>query len=186
MVVRLCVVGTIAISAGAVRVETASGHGPCGCLNPTYGPAGTTVLAASPAYKVVFNPDRTDLAIGPESLWRDHRPGVAPTVIFRVTYRYSDLPLTGPVEFQVPTAAPGRYVVSIYDGSEGGAHYTWEYFRVTERSAEAQATRAPGASPPPAAEGTEVSLPATVLIGLSALLVGLFTASLVARRRPPP
>lgn len=141
------------------------------------------VSAASPTYKVVFNPDRTDLAIGPKPLWRDHRRGVAPTVVFRTTYRYSDLPLTGPVEFQVPAAPPGRYLVSVYDGSEGGAHYTWEYFRVTERQAEAPATRAPAPSPPPTAEATGVSLLAAVLVGVSALLVGLLLGGLVTRRR---
>jgi hypothetical protein len=171
--VSLCVVGAVAVCAGGLPVEPASGHGPCGCLTPASGPAGTTVSAAVGAYKVVFNPDRTDLGIGPRSLWADHRPGLAPTVVFRSTYRYADLPLAGPVEFQVPAAAPGRYLVGIYDGSEGGAHYTWEYFRVTGRGGEA----------PPTAEATGHSMPTTVLVGLTALLAGLFVGSKAARRR---
>jgi hypothetical protein len=137
------------------------------------------VSAESPAYKVVFNPDRTDLGIGPKSLWRDHRPGVAPTVVFRTTYRYSDLPLTGPVEFEIPTAPPGRYLVSIYDGSEGGAHYTWEYFRVIEREREAPASRPP--APAPAAKATGVSSLTAAIVGVTALLAGLFLGGLAAR-----
>jgi hypothetical protein len=181
-VVLLCVVGTIATSAGAPAVETASGHGPCGCLTPASGPAGTTVSASSPAYKVVFNPDRTDLAIGPRLLWRDHRPAFAPTVVFRTTYRYSDLPPTGPVDFQVPAAPPGRYLVSIYDGSEGGSHYTWEYFRVTERRVGPPATRASATSPPATAEAPGPSLLASVIVGVAALLVGLVLGAGGARR----
>ena len=138
------------------------------------------------AYKVVFNPDRTDLAIGPTSLWRAQRPGIAPTVVFRTTYRYSDLPLTDPVEFQIPTAPPGRYLVSVYDGSEGGAQYTWEYSRVTERRAEALATPAPAQSLTPPAEATGVSSLATVLVGVSALSVGLLLGGLIMGRRREP
>ena len=132
------------------------------------------MTAAYPGYKVVFNPDRTDLGIGPRSLWRDHRPGLAPTVVFRTTYRYADLPLRDPVEFRVPDAPPGRYLVSIYDGSEGGAHDTWETFRVTERQTQA--------SPPRTSERAEVSVLATVLVGVSALLAGLLLGVPASRR----
>jgi hypothetical protein len=173
----------LVIAARPIGAEPASAHGPCGCLTPASGPAGTTVSAASAAYKVVFNPDRTDLGIGPKSLWRDHRPDVAPTVVFRTTYAYSDLPLTGPVEFQIPTTPRGRYLVSIYDGSEGGAHYTWDYFRVTERQREAPATRRPAPSPPPTAEASGVSSLTTVIVGVTALLTGLMLGVLAERRR---
>jgi hypothetical protein len=147
------------------------------------------VTAASPGYKVVFNPDRTDLLIGPKSLWRDHRPGIAPTVVFRKAYRYADLPLRGPVEFQVPEAPPGRYLVSVYDGSEGGVHYTWETFRVTE-PAQAIAGHAPAPSSLRTSAAAGVSVLAAVLVGASALLVGLLLGGLAAgrrrRRAPPP
>ena len=166
--------------------EAAFAHGPCGCLTPASGPPGTTVTAAAAAYKVVFNPDRTDLPIT-QSLWREHRPGVAPSVVLRKTYSYSDLPLTGPVEFRVPAAPPGRYLVSIYDGSEGGAHYTWEYFRVTGRQAQAAPPGPADPAPPATAETTRVPLPAAVLAGVAALLAGLLLGGLAARRwRGPP
>src|SRR5918995_1833628 len=87
----------VAIAAAALGAEPVHAHGPCGCLAPASGPAGSTVSVAGPAYKIVFNPDRTDLGIGPRSLWREHRRGLAPTVVLRRTYRYSDLPLQGPV-----------------------------------------------------------------------------------------
>jgi hypothetical protein len=35
------------------------------------------------------------------------------------------------VEFTVPDVPPGTYPVVIYDGSESGGHYTWDFFRVT-------------------------------------------------------
>jgi hypothetical protein len=179
----LLIVVTVFVACGcSIALAPAWGHGPCDCLTPASGPAGTAVSAAAGAYKVVFNPDRTDLAIGPKALWRDHRPDVAPIVVFRTTYRYSDLPLGAPVDFRVPKVSPGRYLVSIYDGSEGGAHYTWEYFRVTEGRADAPATRAPASSPASTAEGAGISSLATVLVGVSCLLVGLFLGLFVLRR----
>ena len=129
---------------------------------------------------MVFNPDRTDLGIGPKSLWEAHRRGVVPTVVFRSPYKYSDLPLRGPVEFRVPVAPPGRYLVSIYDGGEGGSHYTWEYFRVKER-------RTPTAARRPARrwgdEATGVSSLTVVAVGLTAFVAGLSVGWLARARR---
>ena len=173
---------SLVLAAHASGDEPVLAHGPCGCLTPASGPPGTTVSSAYPAYKVVFNPDRTDLSIGPESLWQEHRSGVAPAVVFRKTYRYSDLPLTGPVEFRVPTASPGRYLLSIYDGSERGAHYTWEYFRVSDAQAEAPASRPSAADPAVTDQSTGVSLLAAVIVGVAALLVGLLLGGLAAGR----
>ncbi len=65
------------LAAVAAVPAMALAHGPCGCLEPASGPPGTRVRTAYPIYKVIFNPDRTDLAIGPESLWRRHRGGAA-------------------------------------------------------------------------------------------------------------
>lgn len=132
---------------------------------------------------MVFNPDRTDLGIGPKSLWEAHRLGVVPTVVFRSPYKYSDLPLRGPVEFRVPVAPPGRYLVSIYDGSEGGSHYTWEYFRVNER-------QTPTGSPPGSGlsnEATGVSFLTVVAVSLTAFVSGLSVGWLArAKRRRSP
>ncbi len=38
------------------------------------------------------------------------------------------------MRFRVPDVSPGRYEVKIYDGSEEGQHYTWDFFRVTPKS----------------------------------------------------
>ncbi len=38
------------------------------------------------------------------------------------------------MQFQVPDVPPGRYEVKIYDGSEEGQHYTWDFIRVTAKS----------------------------------------------------
>ena len=129
---------------------------------------------------MVFNPDRTDLGIGPKSLWEAHRPGVVPTVVFRSPYKYSDLPLRGPVEFRVPVAPPGRYLVSIYDGSEGGSHYTWEYFRVKERQTPTTARR-PGRGL--SNEATGVSLLTVVAVSLAAFVSGLSVGWLARSRQ---
>lgn len=174
----------VAASAFAVSAGPVSAHGPCACLTPASGATGTTVSAATGAYKVVFNPDRTDLGIGPKSLWQAHRSGVVPTVVFRSPYKYSDLPLRDPVEFRVPTAPPGRYLVSIYDGSEGGSHYTWEYFRVKERQTPTTARRP---TPGLANEATGVSSLTVVVVSLTAFLSGLSVGWLArARRRRSP
>lgn len=106
----------------------AGAHGPCGCLAPASGPPGTAVAAGYPVYKVVFNPDRADLGIGPAALWGRHRPG-APATVLRREWRYGRRYAEG--RFTVPPAAPGRYLVALYDGGEGGAHYSWETFTVT-------------------------------------------------------
>jgi hypothetical protein len=159
-------------------------HGPCACLTPASGAPGTTISAGTGAYKVVFNPDRTDLAIGPKSLWQAHRSGVVPAVVFRLPYKYSDLPLRDPVEFRVPVAPPGRYLVSIYDGSEGGSHYTWEYFRVKERRPPTTARRP---TPGLADEATGVSSLTVVVVSVTAFLFGLCVGWLArARRRRSP
>lgn len=174
----------LVLSAHALGDEPALGHGPCGCLTPASGPPGTTVSGGAGAYKVVFNPDRTDLLIGPKSLWRQHRPGHTPSVVYRKTYSYSDLPLTGPVDFRVPSVRPGRYLVSIYDGSEGGAHYTWEYFRVTERQAEDAAPEASDQAPPVISGDTGVPVLTAVIAGVAGLLLGLLVGGSAARRWP--
>ncbi len=177
-----CIIALVLVAL-AVGPDGAHAHGPCGCLAPASGPPGTAV-STSAAYKVVFNPDRTDLGIGPKSLWQDHRVGVTPTVVFRVAYTYSDLPLRRTVRFRVPAAAPARYLVSIYDGSEAGAHYTWDYFEVTERSSAATGGPVSESSRSPIGPAAGVSRQTAVSIGLVALALGLSFGALAARRRP--
>lgn len=155
---------------------SAHAHGPCDCLTPERGAPGTRVTAEYSVYKVVFNPDRTDLGIGPESLWKRHRPG-APVTVLRRPWRYSPTPLNRGGTFTIPDVAPGRYLVAMYDGGEGGAHYSWETFRVLPGAAKA-------ATPREAVEnGNGVPAMAAVGIALVALAFGVLLGRR-ARRRP--
>ena len=179
--VRASLLVVAAASTFAFGAAPVWAHGPCACLNPASGAPGTTVSVSTGAYKVVFNPDRSDLSIGPKSLLEDHRPGVVPTVVFRSAYKYSDLPLRGPVEFRVPAAPPARYLVAVYDGSEGGAHYTWEYFRVTER--EPRTAPQQPRTPTTVTTATGASTLAVVIVAFAAFVSGLFVGWLARRRR---
>ena len=55
---------------------------------------------------------------------------IRPLPIYQATITTEPLPEQR-VRFRVPRVAPGRYAVIIYDGAEGGTHYTWSFFRVT-------------------------------------------------------
>ena len=166
------VAGVLAAVAAVPAVALA--HGPCGCLEPASGPPGTRVRADYPIYKVIFNPDRTDLSIGPENLWRRHRGG-PPVTVHRSTWRYSRRPPNRGGTFVIPRAAPGRYLVALYDGWESGVHYSWETFTVTRAAA---AARAPGT------EKSSDGVPAWVLVAtVAAALAAVFGAGSAARRR---
>jgi hypothetical protein len=133
---RVALLGWLALA------PAAAAHGPCRCLTPSSGPPGTRVSAEYPLYKVVFNPDRADLGIGPEGLWDRHRPGV-PVTVLRRTWHYAALQY-GNGTFTIPRRArPGRYLIALYDGGEGGSHYSWASFRVTGGEAVAAARSAP-------------------------------------------
>lgn len=156
----------------------ARAHGPCGCLVPSEGPPGTKVRVAYPIYKVIFNPDRADLAYGPDTLWDQHHGG-PPVTLFRQTWRYSKRSLNDGGTFVVPRVAPGRYLVAVYDGGEGGQHYSWETFTVLRGDSKP--------AKPPAAPGFSADgVPVTLFIGavLVALLGGLTAGAAVRRRRP--
>jgi hypothetical protein len=124
-------------------------------------------------YKAVFNPDRTDLGIGPRSLWRLHH-GPPPTVLFRQTWRYSRRPLNRGGTVTIPRVPPGRYLLAIYDGGEGGQHYSWETFTVTAAKA-----GTPDPRPPREAASRGVAISVAVAATVAALLVGY----LAGRRR---
>lgn len=161
----------------AVVPPRAFGHGPCACLTPPAGPPGTRVHAAYPLYKAIFNPDRADLAIGPESLWSLHRGG--PTItVYRATWRYSRRPLNKGGSFVVPRIAPGRYLVALYDGGEGGAHYSWETFTVRPGTAARPLSTAPR---PGASDGVSPGLFAGGIV--AALVAGLVGGAAFQRRR---
>jgi hypothetical protein len=89
-----------------------------GAFSVRSGPPGTVVTVFR-AYKVVWNP------IGLSALGTVERPKqLTLTLIDR------DRPKRN-VRFRVPAVPPSTYTVAAYDGSEGGAHYTWTVFRVT-------------------------------------------------------
>ena len=91
--------------------------------------------------------------------------------VYRQTWRYLRRPLNRGGSFVIPRAAPGRYLVALYDGGEGGAHYSWETFTVTGAPARAT-TRADSGD----------GIPGWVLGGAvaAALAIG-FGAGIVAR-----
>lgn len=162
------------IAAFIGMTATAAAHGPCNCLSPNSGPPGTEVSVGSPSFKIVFSPDRAETVYGPKSLWRTRPPGPPPRVVFRTTYRYEPRPdpnAPSPT-FDVPEVPPGRYGVVIFDGSEGGQHYTWDFFRVTDASASSQAKRSdqPNRASPKTAEA---SSGVGVMIALAGVVGGL-------------
>jgi hypothetical protein len=117
----------LALGIAAVAPSPAQAHGPCrtsttgvGCLAPPKGSPGTqvTILGTS-VLRVVWNENvpydsEAHFRLGASTIELVSFPGVERDV-----------------EFVVPKAAPGVYPVVIYDGQEGGGHYTWDLFRVT-------------------------------------------------------
>ena len=113
-------------------VPGAFAHGPCSvtgpCLEPTSGPPGEEVtVVGTVAYRVVWN-EAVDYMGSPSN--RASVPAIPRTERLVNGYQKVIRGLT----FTVPDVPPGRYPVVIYDGSEGGAHYTWDYFNVTAPS----------------------------------------------------
>ncbi len=136
---RRSVLAVLALVLGGGAPPAASAHGPCGCLDPVLAQVGGTVRIAGgpgdgqagrgwPAYKVVFNPRHTDLGIAPAHLISAYRRE-APTVTV-LTRSRSDPTRRG--SFRVPKTPDGLYMVLIFDGSEGGAHNTWDYLHVID------------------------------------------------------
>ena len=114
----------------ALPAQAAQGHGPCQCSFPEVGEAGTKVKTRSAAYKVIINPRAEDFLIGPSGIESAYRPEAPRKVLLS---RPKTRPLRGP-SVRVPAAMPpGLYLILIFDGSEGGVHYTWDYFHVLGR-----------------------------------------------------
>ena len=111
----------------AIGGTDALAHGPCNCLVPARGEAGTELTITYPAVRVVWNPARRHLLIGPDHLYARIRRGQPSIELFRSERRRRRVRVT------VPDAAPGRYLVATYDGGEGGAHYTWDDFELVAR-----------------------------------------------------
>ncbi|MEJ7785061.1 MAG: hypothetical protein WKF96_09680 [Solirubrobacteraceae bacterium] len=75
----------------------------------------------------------------------------------------------------IPDAtSPGRYLVALYDGEEGGAHYTWASYQVTAGAASGASPRDDDANETPTL---------AIWIAAAAGLIGGFAASVVLTRR---
>jgi hypothetical protein len=128
----------LALSAAAL------GHGPCDCTrrdSAVQVEPGDRLTIAAPVIEVIWNPRPEELRIDPSPLIADDYVAGTPTVtvLARRAKRYH---LPG---FRVPDVPDGRYLVAIYDGSEGGDHYTWDYV-VVRRSQPAAMGRTSGSS----------------------------------------
>jgi hypothetical protein len=192
------------VFASAWTTTPALAHGPCGCLDPVLTrPGGNVRIVGSdgrqaggrgwPAYRVIFNPRRTDLGIAPSYLTSAYRAdGPTRTILSRPRRRP-----TRKGRFRVPTDAPaGLYMVLIFDGGEGGAHNTWDYLHVTDWdkpdsagvvTASGAAARIDGAAPHPPAStipgnaATQWRPWAAAL--LAAIAVSVWLAMAVVKRR---
>lgn len=157
-------------------------HGPCGCLSPTLGKPGTRIsIVRTPAYRVLFNPKPGQLGIAPPDLAGAYRPGT-PTRTLLTRPRDSPMRIAA---FRVPDVAPGIYLVLTFDGSEGGAHNTWDYLRVLRPAPAADRDR----RSPTATPSRESSTPwlAWLAAGLAlGAAAGLLWARSASRRRSTP
>lgn len=106
-------------------------HGPCHCLSPKAAAPGTTVQvpASYGAVEVLWNPNPRDLSnpalIG--SRWARF------VHTNRRTISVARQNEPGAISFEVPHAPEGKYLVVIFDLSEGGPrnHYTWDTLTIT-------------------------------------------------------
>jgi hypothetical protein len=161
-VIALCV-SMLAIAAPAPA------HGPCGdCATPQRAAPGDRVRVKWTAIRVIFNPRRRDVPFGDKELWRAHHPDQRTRVVFR-----SQRPRTS--GFTVPRVAPGKYGIAIFDGSEGGAHYTWTYVRVIDDVASTASSPAAPADRPGSQRDGTVTL-CLVAVACVAGAVGLIIA----------
>jgi hypothetical protein len=183
----------------ALTPSPAASHGPCGCLDPVLAQVGAKVRITGgpgvgeaggrgwPAYRAVFNPRPTDLGIAPDYLTGAYRPE-APTVTVLSRSRKDP---TRRGSFRVPKTPDGLYMVLIFDGGEGGAHNTWDYLHVVDRTRHEPGRQPPATTPTrqrtrtPSAttrSNTDPAL-AALLGGATGGIVTLAGAYLVARRR---
>jgi hypothetical protein len=83
----------------------------------------------------------------------------------------------------MPTIPPGLYMILIYDGSEGGAHYTWDYFHLLGPAQRPARSRRPAALETSAAAAQDTAPAEWVLGALGAVLLAAGATALV-RNRP--
>ena len=173
--IRLVVLAVGCASALVLAAVPAVAHGPCGCITPAAAMPGEQLASSYPTIRVVWNPVPADLLIGPDYLARDHVSG-QPRVVLQ------EQPRPGSATFRIPATAPGRYLVLLYDGTEGGAHYSWDYITVRSGLRSPPSARPTGAATGPARRAGGPDGP--VLVGLGAAFAALLGAGvlIVARR----
>lgn len=124
----------LALAVGFVAlVPIAEAHGPCPtCLRPHRASANEEVSLDYPTVKAVLNPTRRQLTPGPKpncygcrlELWRERVAGQPAITLGAWQERRSEATV------RIPDIPAGRYLVALFDGSEGGTHYTWTYIEV--------------------------------------------------------
>jgi hypothetical protein len=102
--------------------------------------------------------------------------------VLRRTWRYSRTPSNRGATFAIPDVAPGQYLVALYDGGEGGAHYSWDTLTVL-REDERVTGRATG-TPPSGGVAVPTFVGAVLAAGCAGLIGG--AALRRFRRRTPP
>jgi len=106
---------------------TAGAHGPCRCLPRTVHPGDTVVVGN--VFRAVWNPTRADIYYGQPALVAAHVEGTPRLVVLSRDRKDA----RKRARFLVPDVPADRYLVLLYDGSEGGAHYTWDSMTVRQR-----------------------------------------------------
>jgi hypothetical protein len=148
-------------------------HGPCGCIKPAAATPGEQLASTYPTIRIIWNPVPADLLIGPDYLGRDHVDG-QPRVVLQ------EQPRPALASFQVPATAPGRYLVLLYDGTEGGAHYSWDYITVRAGPRSAPSVGPTVVTTAPARRGGRGGL---ALAGLSGALLSLLGVGMLVWAR---
>ena len=170
---RPVITSLAALVAGSLLFLTAApahAHGPCDCLTPRVGPVGAAISIprSYAVMKIVWNPHPRSFPAG--SLMERHARRAYYAGERTLTLYRARKPRRG-ATFEVPFATPGRHMVQIFDGTEGGTHYTWGFFRAVSTS-----------SLPHTGARSYAALVA-VLIALGLILVVISTFR--AKRDPP-
>ena len=130
---RLLVMGLMGSALAVLQCGTAAAHGPCnGCVAPSNAQPGQRIKVDYSTYLAIWNPGKAPLTKGPTpncygcqlGLRRDHVSGTPAIIVFEHRPRAPEF------SFAVPDVPPGKYLIALFDGSEGGGHYTWSYVTV--------------------------------------------------------
>ena len=153
-VVALVLLGLGATAAGA--------HGPCRCLPRDVRPG--DAMVTNNVFRAVWNPTRADIYYEQPALIAAHVRRSPRVVLLDRDRGDADKR----ARLVVPNVRAGRYLVLMYDGSEGGAHYTWDSVTVRGRPAVKDSPSAVVTSGPSAAGGGSafpmVAVVASVLV----------------------